>query len=522
MGVSWIRLSCCASLLAGCLTGVQSLHAQQPQPAAGDDAPATPPETAQPTSLEDEHPAPPPGHEAAETPPVALVNTEVPYPSGATGEARVVLEIVVDVDGSVSQVRVLAGSEPFAKQARTAALKWRFDPARRGDLPVAARVLALVEFRQQVPETTEVDTATPAGSPPPQTSGGAAPGPLEVTVHGQRRDLGQTTLSAAEVREVPGSLGDPFRAVETLPGVTPAASGIPYFFIRGAPPNNNGYFLDGVRVPLLFHVGAGPGVIHPALLDRIEFYPGAAPASFGGTAGAVVAAYSRDPAQLAHGEASVRLFDAGALLESPFSSGQGTALVAGRYGYPGPILSAVSDVELSYWDYQSRLTWRTSQHGQVGALYGSAVFGSGWEPAGTPIPQPPRPGLLSPRPASGEALAHRRVSFHSAGVRGAECDAVERAQHLGDELRRPGQSRNGHYHGVQAWRDGAYHHSQHRRGSEILIFVEYLVKVWSLPSETGCDNACNGSAASAGAQSGSPPAGCWCGRRRRAQRSTGR
>ena len=28
--------------------------------------------------------------------------------------------------------------------------------------------------------------------------------------------------------------------------MTPIASGLPYFFVRGAPPGNLGYFLDGV------------------------------------------------------------------------------------------------------------------------------------------------------------------------------------------------------------------------------------------------------------------------------------
>jgi hypothetical protein len=59
--------------------------------------------------------------------------------------------------------------------------------------------------------------------------------------------------------------------------VTPVLSGLGYFFIRGAPPNNNGYFLDEIRVPELFHIGLGPGVIHPGLLERVELYPGAAP-----------------------------------------------------------------------------------------------------------------------------------------------------------------------------------------------------------------------------------------------------
>ena len=64
--------------------------------------------------------------------------------------------------------------------------------------------------------------------------------------------------AAHEVRQVPGAFGDAFRVMEALPGVTPLVSGLPFFFVRGAPPGNNGYYIDGIRVPLLYHVGAGP------------------------------------------------------------------------------------------------------------------------------------------------------------------------------------------------------------------------------------------------------------------------
>ena len=147
--------------------------------------------------------------------------------------------------------------------------------------------------------------------------------PEEVDVHGTRREIGQTTLSATDVREMPGAFGDPFRAIEALPGVAPVVSGLPFFYIRGAPPNDNAYYVDGIRVPLLFHVGIGEGVIHPALIDRVDFYPGAAPAAYGGSAGAVINGQTRDPAATPHGEANVRLIDAGALVESPLDDGAG-------------------------------------------------------------------------------------------------------------------------------------------------------------------------------------------------------
>ena len=123
-----------------------------------------------------------------------------------------------------------------------------------------------------------------------------------------------------------------------MPSVIPLVSGLPYFSIRGAPANNNGYYVDGIRVPLLFHVGVGQGVIHPGLIDRVDFFPGVAPASYGGVAGAVIAGQTRDPAPALRGQANLRLIDMGALVESPVGNNRGSVLVAGRYGYPGPIL----------------------------------------------------------------------------------------------------------------------------------------------------------------------------------------
>ena len=75
-----------------------------------------------------------------------------------------------------------------------------------------------------------------------------------------------TTLSRAEVRQLPGAFGDPFRAIEALPGVTPIVSGVPFLYVRGAAPGNVGYFLDGIRLPLLYHL-ASP-VTNPAPTAR--------------------------------------------------------------------------------------------------------------------------------------------------------------------------------------------------------------------------------------------------------------
>ena len=314
------------------------------------------------------------------TPPVPEGSTDVPYPSGAEGDARVVLELIVAKDGSVSSATALEGSEPFAEHARRAVLGWHFVPAQRGKMAIAARIRVQIFFDHPASGNPEsppapapaVSTAAPAAGTPVAQPSTPEP-PIEVTVSGVRREVGQLQLSAEEVREMPGAFGDAFRAVEALPGLTPLVSGIAYFYVRGAPPNNSGYYIDGVKVPLLFHLGLGQGVIHPGLIDHVDLFPGAAPARYGGSAGGIIVGQTREPARVRRGEANLRLVDAGALLETPFANGRGSALVAGRYGYPGAILSAVSpDIAIGYWDYQARATWQLTTRDTLGLF----AFGS--------------------------------------------------------------------------------------------------------------------------------------------------
>jgi TonB family protein len=313
----------------------------------------------------------------------------VPYPAGADGDAAVVLELVVEKDGSVSSAMVVEGDAPFAEQARAAARSWHFLPAQRDNTPVAARIRARVQFHRDQEEPTApppTATVTSPGEPVATVPTPPPPPPLEVTVLGARREIGQTTLSKAEVREMPGAFGDAFRAIEALPGVAPLASGVPYFYVRGAPPNNAGYYVDGIRVPLLFHLGLAQSVIHPGLIDHVDFFPSAAPASYGGFAGAIIAGQTREPAAQAHGEANVRLVDAGALLEAPFADGRGSALLAGRYGYPGPVLAAVtSDMKIGYWDYQARASWKLNAHDTLSLFaFGSHDYLATRSPSGDP------------------------------------------------------------------------------------------------------------------------------------------
>jgi TonB family protein len=318
--------------------------------------------SAQSLSVEEAQPQPPPAPTstpaATSAPPPRPVivmpealETPLEYPSGAQGEASVALELTITRQGDVTSAVALEGAAPFASVAVEAAQRWKFRPATRGGEPVAAKIRFLVRF---VPPRE-----APEERAPPETSATpAAPSkPLEIVVIGERPPI-RHELARTEISRMPGAFGDAFRAIEALPGVVPIVSGLPYFYVRGAPPGNVGYFFDGIPVPFLYHFAAGPSLFHPAFIDRVDLYPGAYPVRYGRFAGAVVAGEMAPPGYRTRGEWNVRLIDSGAMLEAPFAGGRGSAMVGGRFSYTGLVLSlVVPDVSVGYWDYQARVRY---------------------------------------------------------------------------------------------------------------------------------------------------------------------
>lgn len=311
--------------------------------------------------------------------PSPITSVEVPYPEAAHGDAVVVLELVIAEDGSVANASVREGAPPFADAARLGAESFRFTPAMRSGIPIRAKILLRVVFREPVVEAPPAET--PAGSgavrapsitpeseasalapvtPADSAAGPAVEEPVSVVVLGEQTpDLGSIHIPREDARRVPGAFGDPFRVVEALPGVAPVLSALPYFYVRGAPPGSVGYMIDGIRVPILFHLGSGPSVLAPLLVDRVDLFPGAYPARFGHYAGAILAGETAAPSERPRLEAQARVFDASAMVEQPVNDGRTTLLAAGRYSYTQAILAAVApEYELGYGDYQARIAHR--------------------------------------------------------------------------------------------------------------------------------------------------------------------
>jgi outer membrane receptor protein involved in Fe transport len=219
----------------------------------------------------------------------------------------------------------------------------------------------------------ESGTAAPAVEPGAATPSADAAAGEVIVVEGRGPEPAELRLPAAQLREVPGSLGDPVRAVTALPGIVPTEPNRPDVYIRGAPPANTVYLLDGIRVPLLYHSGVVSSVVSPALVDTVGFFASAPPARYGGLAGGAIEVETAAPAKRLRAALTVKAYEAGALVESPMADGRGSVLGAVRVGYPQLVTAiTASDVELAYWDYQIRTSWALGDHDRIGVL----AFGS--------------------------------------------------------------------------------------------------------------------------------------------------
>jgi TonB family protein len=204
--------------------------------------------------------------------------------------------------------------------------------------------------------------------------------PYQTVVEGEREVLEVTRrkLDRRQLTTVPGTFGDPIRVIQTLPGLarTPFATG--FLVIRGSNPDDSGVFIDGHRVPLLFHFLGGPSILNAEFLDQIELYPGGYPARFGRSIGGIVSVETR-PAKSdgVHGSADVDLLDAGAYVRGPIGK-NGAIAAAGRRSYLNLILPAFlperdeGDTLLVvpvYFDYQTRLDYDLEREGRASLFF---------------------------------------------------------------------------------------------------------------------------------------------------------
>lgn len=87
-------------------------------------------------------------------PPTAVASNLVPaYPQEARAEGKtgvVILKIIVNVDGSVGDVSVMRGDEPFTSAAIAAVKKWKYQPAKYRGQAITVYHVVKIPFKLTV------------------------------------------------------------------------------------------------------------------------------------------------------------------------------------------------------------------------------------------------------------------------------------------------------------------------------------------------------------------------------------
>lgn len=382
---SWVVVA-----LAGVLAGPPPTEAPPTDTAAvqapGEGAPteAAPPEDAPASPAEDV----PPSEPAAPAEPVAPTEPTEPVPTEEARAEEPAEEPKVDTEADRSQRARLRGRVlTYGEREPVGGARLVFENANRPPVESAddgsfSVFLPPGEHKITIRSPGFEDLVSSVTLAPKQDleleyrMDRALDGPRYRTVvsHEKEVAVSSTTLVEEELREVPGSRGDPLRVVSSLPGVGTLAGFLPYVVVRGAAPGNTGYYLDGTRVPILFHVAIGPSVIHPYFIDAVDFYPSGAPVRLGRYASGIIEGRTRAARRdRVHGDVELKLTDASALVEVPLNRtkdpdctedkkrkcrtgpARGALTLAGRYSYTAAILSlAQANAKIQYWDYQAR------------------------------------------------------------------------------------------------------------------------------------------------------------------------
>ncbi|MCB9569572.1 MAG: Plug domain-containing protein [Myxococcales bacterium] len=166
-------------------------------------------------------------------------------------------------------------------------------------------------------------------------------------------------LSREEIRTLPGSQGDPLRALQSLPGVARSPFGAGLLVLRGASPRQSLVYVGDHPVPIAFHLSGLASVLPPGAIDTMTFAPSNFAPAFGNASGGMVAITPRAGRRDAyHGEGYLDLGGVGGQAEGPV--GKGSFLVAARRAHldlPLRVVGLVNPWSVSivptYYDYQA-------------------------------------------------------------------------------------------------------------------------------------------------------------------------
>ncbi|HEX9652186.1 MAG TPA: carboxypeptidase-like regulatory domain-containing protein, partial [bacterium] len=132
--------------------------------------------------------------------------------------------------------------------------------------------------------------------------------------------IGVKSMKAAELKNIPGMLDDPVRAVQVFNGVAGVGDYVSYLAVRGSSPNQNQIYVDGVRIPNPYRfrlaVGGGLSSINPHTVDNLYLHLGGYSAAYGDALSSILEIETRrGSSERFHAQGNLNFTDATAVFE---------------------------------------------------------------------------------------------------------------------------------------------------------------------------------------------------------------
>ena len=203
----------------------------------------------------------------------------------------------------------------------------------------------------------------------------AADATIVVEAQAERSEVVVKKLSSEEIEILPGSSGDVVKAIQNLPGIARAPSGIGQLIIRGTAPEDSAFYFDGVPVSDVFHFAGLTTVVSPSNIESVNYLSGNYSVRYGRQLGGLVdietpsAFPDREESFL-----SVDLYQSAAYVEK-FILEDTIVSVSGRRSYADVILNPIFQSlganfrTPRYYDFQTQAIHRFDNGGLLQGIF---------------------------------------------------------------------------------------------------------------------------------------------------------
>lgn len=187
----------------------------------------------------------------------------------------------------------------------------------------------------------------------------------DLVIEARKETIGVTerVIEREEIQYLPGTGGDAVKVVQNLPGVARPPLGVGQLIIRGVDPEDSSFFLDGGRIPLVFHFSGLTTVIPTNSISEVAYLPGAYGVRFGRTLGGLVDLRTQTPVPTeSFSELAVDVYQSAFFSEHKVGRQGGISLSA-RRSYVDAVLNPILnsgdrrvqapryyDAQLRYWN----------------------------------------------------------------------------------------------------------------------------------------------------------------------------